>query len=82
MRRCAATYVGQCRAGSSSIWTLEQESFESTSKHLTIEVNAGRTIVQCRGRANRLPRDPEISVLRRWARQEGLTFASHLGLRA
>ena len=53
MRHCVASYVGQCRAGSSSIWTLEQESFERSSKHLTIAVNAGRTIVQCRGRANR-----------------------------
>jgi hypothetical protein len=82
MRHCVVTYVRSCRNGSSSIWALEQETYERTRKHLTIEVRAGRTIVQCRGHANRLPRDPEIEAMRRWARQEGLTFASHLEIRA
>ncbi len=39
-------------------------------------------IVQCRGRAIRLPRAGEIAVLRRWAQREGLTFAQPLGFAA
>ena len=82
MRHCVSTYVGACRAGRCSIWSLEREAYEGTEKRLTIEVNASRTIVQCRGRANRRPRADEVEILRRWAREAGLAFANHLGLRA
>jgi hypothetical protein len=79
MRHCVALYTSSCRAGHASIWAMECETHTGLRKHLTVQVNEHRTVVQCRGRSNRLPRGSEIAVLRRWAQREGLASASYLG---
>lgn len=75
MNHCVASYSGQCVRGTSSIWTLERESFEGTKKVLTIEVqNSGKRIVQVRGKANRLANQNEFRILSRWAQRENLNL--------
>jgi hypothetical protein len=79
MRHCVVIYLSSCRSGACSVWSLECESFERVRKLLTLRVNSARTLVECRGRANRLPRAGEVAVLRRWVQREGLATAPYLG---
>ena len=72
MRHCVSTYAQSCARGRCSIWAMELHAFEGVSKRLTLEVNAGGQIVQCRGRFNALPGEQDLAVVRRWAEQEGL----------
>ncbi len=79
LKHCVASYASSCARGDCSIWTMEVESFEGTSKALTVEVrNSTRTICQARGKLNRLPTEKERSVLVRWAAAAGLKVASHV----
>jgi hypothetical protein len=74
LNHCVASYVHRCASGGGSIWTMELENIAGRKKLLTIELqNSSGRIVQARGRANRRPRQQEISVLRRWAASAGLT---------
>ena len=41
---------------------------------MTLEVRNNGEIVQCRGFANWLPFANEVSVVKRWAREYGLTW--------
>lgn len=74
MRHCVASYSGSCASGHSSIWAMEVHGFEGVEKRQTIEVR-GDTIVQCRGRFNKLPSDQERQMLVRWAEQESLQLS-------
>jgi len=42
---------------------------------LTIQVNRQRTVVQVRGRLNRLPNAEEKRILRHWTGEKGLTMS-------
>ena len=58
---------------------MEIESFEGTSKALTVEIrNNTRTICQARGKLNRLPTDKERGVLARWAAAARLKIAGYV----
>jgi hypothetical protein len=79
MKHCVATYAHSCHNGISSIWTMDVETEEESEKLLTIEVhNANKLIRQVRGKRNRFPVEKEKEVIKRWALQEGLEFASWL----
>jgi hypothetical protein len=80
MRHCVASYEGSCASGHSSIWSMGIERDGGRRKRvLTVEVAADRkTICQVRGKANRMPTEKEMEILRRWAAQEGLTIADHV----
>lgn len=81
MRHCVASYDGSCAFGGTSIWSLGVERNHGRRKRvLTIELaNASKTIRQIRGKANRLPGQKEMNVVRRWASQEGLSLAKYCG---
>lgn len=63
MRHCVLSYKNDCIEGKSSIWSLTLNDH----KKLTIEVRGSR-IAQVRGLANRIARDDEINVVKKWAR--------------
>jgi len=68
LKHCVASYATSCERRHSSIWTMEMEAGNKTTKMLTIEVRLlTRTIVQVRGKLNRLQTDKEKSVIERWA---------------
>jgi hypothetical protein len=77
MRHCVASYAGSCASGRTSIWSL-RKSIESgrVVRQVTIEVsNKPRTIVQVRGRSNRLPTAGELAVLESWGAAGGPALA-------
>jgi hypothetical protein len=79
MKHCVATYSHSCASGACSIWTLEVETFEGRAKILTVEVqNAPKLICQARGKCNLLLAEKHRGILRRWAKQAGLSLARHL----
>lgn len=81
MRHCVASYMHSCATGRTSIWSLGLERNEQRRRRvLTVEVAVDRRLIcQARGKANRMPKESEVNVLRRWAAQEGLTLAEHIG---
>ena len=73
MSHCVASYIGKCVRGDCSIWSMEAHSVcTAGSRLLTIEINSSNTIVQARGKCNRLPTAEEIRLLRIWMYQAGL----------
>jgi hypothetical protein len=77
MSHCVASYDLSCAFHRTSIWSLGVESNLGRRKRLlTIEAALpSRVICQIRGKANRLPDQQEIQVIRRWAAQERLSVA-------
>ncbi len=76
-KHCVVTYAASCEAGECSIWTMEKKDDVGFEKHQTIEVRR-RTIVQCRGRLNRLPSRGEFNILETWARLAGLSIGPYV----
>jgi hypothetical protein len=75
LKHCVASYANSCAKGQSSIWTLELEQESTVEKRVTIEVHPPtRTIVQARGKLNRLPNDQESSIIRRWSTAASLVL--------
>jgi len=76
MRHCVASYEGSCVSGRSAIWSMGLERNHGSRKRaLTVEVAVRRkAICQARGKANRLPTEKEMEILRRWAAREGLVL--------
>jgi hypothetical protein len=72
MAHCVASYRDKCVRGESSIWSLTVSGGGAVAPRLTIEVADTRTIVQCRGFANRTATPDEIAVVKRWAAEHGL----------
>ncbi|MEM7394552.1 MAG: PcfJ domain-containing protein, partial [Verrucomicrobiota bacterium] len=76
---CVGTYAKACKAGKSSIWTMDTRRKSGMKKCITIEVEPRRRrICQARGQANRLPSQKERGMLARWASQAGLKLAGHV----
>lgn len=71
MRHCVAAYAEEIQDGSCSIWSLRCDGIRA----VTVEVEGDRSIAQVRGRYNRDPTRDELKVLRRWAREAGLTLS-------
>jgi hypothetical protein len=78
MKHCVASYARSCALGHSSIWAMELHGKGGTEKRQTIEVAGGATIVQCRGKQNRLPTSVELDVVKEWARLAGLTVSPYV----
>jgi len=77
MHHCVVTYKGLCMQGHCSIWSLTSEfPIGRLNRGVTLEVSKDGRIVQCRGFANRLPYANEVTMVKRWAREHGLTWAS------
>ncbi len=69
MRHCVYYYTGLISSGECSIWSLRREG----KRRLTVEVNSkSRHVVQARGKSNRQPKKRELSLLKRWARENNL----------
>ena len=73
MRHCVASYAGSCSSGRTSIWSLRKTIETGRVIRLaTIEVSNMRgTIVQVRGRCNRLPSKGELAILQGWSEADG-----------
>jgi hypothetical protein len=71
---CVASYEGVVRAGRTSIWSLGMNCGSGFIKRaLTVEVeNGSRTIVQARGKCNRMPELAELRILGLWAHENAL----------
>ncbi len=78
LSHCVASYARSCASGHSSIWTMEMENHAGLSKLLTIEVHLrSRTIVQIRGKRNRLPTQQEVGIIQRWAAEASLKITAY-----
>ena len=76
MHHCVASYkrLLRSRARSRSGRSPASIPLGRVNKGVTMEVRADGAIVQCRGFANRLPHGNEVVVVKRWAREFGLTW--------
>jgi hypothetical protein len=75
MGHCVATYKDKCVHGAASIWSLTREHPVGViAGGITIELASDRTIVQCRGFANRSAHADEIAVIKHWATEHGLAW--------
>lgn len=73
LNHCVASYIGKCVVGSCSIWTMESSPVHGMpKKHLTIELDRSGTIVQIRGKNNRMPTAEEVKIIGLWMTREGL----------
>jgi hypothetical protein len=81
MRHCVASYAQRCQLGLTSIWSVRRrverrDDLGRARPQLTIELDPrSAMIVQVRGFANRPPRGPGVTLLRRWASRERLAWA-------
>ena len=80
LNHCVSTYADNCTPGHCSIWSMERLRNDKTHKHLTIEVQQQKMIVQVRGKHNRLCTRPELDVIRQWASEAGLSIDSYVEL--
>jgi len=78
MGHCVATYAEACAASKCSIWAMESATEKGVRKHQTIEVNHKKTIVQARGKLNRLPTGSEYAMIKHWASAAGLTISNYV----
>jgi hypothetical protein len=74
MRHCVAEYyIWQCRQRLTSIWSMRFQHDERSFRVMTIAVDpSSRTIGQASRRANALPNEKALRVMREWAEREGL----------
>jgi PcfJ-like protein len=80
MHHCVGSYKALCMSGEVSIWSLTCEfPIGHFNKGVTIEVRRSGLIVQCRGYANRSPYGNEVTMVKRWAVEYGLTWAAWAG---
>jgi len=75
MHHCVVSYKFRCMSAAISIWSLTCEyPIGKLNRGVTLELRDDGTIVQCRGFANRLPYANEVTVVKRWAAEHGLTW--------
>jgi hypothetical protein len=80
MHHCVASYKHLCMTGTISIWSLTSEyPLGYVNRGVTMEVRKDGAIVQCRGFANRRPYGNEVAMVKRWADEYGLRWASFAG---
>ncbi len=72
LSHCVASYAGSCKRGHCSIWSLYKDNFGSKKKLITLEVVGDLTLIQCRGKGNRLPNDSEWYHISNWLKENGL----------
>ena len=75
MQHCVAGYVGACRSGRSSIWSLRRCTTAAEQPIVTIEVwPKSNRIVQMKAKRNAAPNPPAIALIRRWAQANELAM--------
>lgn len=72
-RHCVFSYVRQCAAGNTFIFTMEISDGINDDKCLTIEMNRSREVVQAKGRLNRERTQQEKMVLQKWMGESGIS---------
>ena len=78
LKHCVASYHWSCARGDCTIWSLSVSTGGGAyERRQTIEVDSNRTIVQCRGLANRDPKSDEWSIVTAWAREANLRISSY-----
>lgn len=77
LRHCVATYVEDCVEGWCSIWSLRMDvGLEEEKSLVTIEVDSEGHIKQALSKHNSNPKLEHMSIIRKWAKQEGFRFKS------
>jgi len=77
MSHCVGTYIGNCKYGRCSIWSLR--SYRSNGKEhriATIEVSRTNKLIQVKAKANKRPKSNYRDIILEWAIQENLTYAA------
>lgn len=73
MRHCVASYRDVVASRHTSIWSLTEDN----RRKLTVEVhNGSRTVMQVRGKGNRLPKVGELKYLMAWVEKNGFKVMS------
>lgn len=73
MNHCVATYIGKCRSGISSIWSLKSRRNEWLHPEATIEVDPrSRVVVQVRAKHNARPSPQALFVILQWMENNDL----------
>jgi len=80
MKHCVFSYANSIATGQVSIWRMScyRELTNETERCVTIEVNRTKSILQVRGRCNRMPTRNEKLILSKWATQNSLTLKNSL----
>ncbi len=74
MRHCVASYGHRCVGGASAIFTMvSDDGINADEKHLTIEININKQLVQVRGRMNKPPSGMAHLMLKKWMNVHGIT---------
>jgi hypothetical protein len=68
---CVMGYADRCIAGQSGIFTLHSIDEHAERKHITIEVARG-SVVQKKGKYNRIPTSEENNIISAWMGANGL----------
>jgi hypothetical protein len=77
MHHCVVAYKWACESGNVSIWSLTSEfPIGRVNRGVTMEITKDGRIVQCRGFGNRLPHGNEVTMVKRWAQDHALIWAS------
>ena len=72
-RHCVFSYTRWCISGQTRIVSFRWMAEGACIERVTVEVDTRlKQVVQAKGRLNRRPSEDEISVIRRWARDNGL----------
>ena len=76
MHHCVYSYLGECKSGRTSIWKLRVfKNDKFIEKRVTIEVdNYKKEIVQIKGKYNSNPNVDDMTIIKKWAEEEGLTI--------
>lgn len=78
MRHCVGSYVGECLAGRTTIWSLRVASSSAPAparRLVTLEVDPKtRVLRQARRRLNARPGETERALVARWAERERITI--------
>ena len=73
MHHCVASYGHRCYDGLSAIFTMtSSDNINAPDKHLTIEINKNKGLVQAKGKMNRHPSGMVLMVLNKWMRANNI----------
>lgn len=72
LSHCVASYANSCKNGNATIWSFYKDDFGNRKKLVTLELRDELTLVQCRGKANRLPDNSEWYHIEKWLKENGL----------
>lgn len=70
MHHCVISYHSLIMDNTCSIYSLSLNG----DKEITIEIDKTRSIVQCRGRYNKLPNKEQINIIKKWAKVNNLRY--------